>query len=310
MATSKELSTFRISTPYACIQVTGLPKEITPLDLYDNFKRWGWVTDIAVINDESDGHYALIQYKDVYNAMKVLEHSGGVLLNNSGHAVYPSAVPPNRTLFVTRLPLNLPNEEIEKIFSEFGKVLSLQIVPKEEKKSAFIKLGSRIQASVARKRLKESHPEWVIDWAFTYPSGNQRNADYSTLIVSGIPQLTTRETLLQKFCQYGSLWALDLFSPLTEAHHIFAIVRYADQYSGLVAFEAENGSQWQEKKLKIQFADTSHGYAYPVNNSAVQFWNGPIISPMLPISMPIQIAPAYGPSATNSNYFINFPYYS
>jgi len=285
--------------PQACLYVAGIAPETTETTLRNLFGSFGELVRIRIILTQSRP-YAFVQYKTIESADLALSSAANQSLDGRRIRVERARV--NRTLFIAKIDRNLSSGQIREIMEEHGEVENVTLIKsyhtQKSKGCGFVKYLYREDANKAFAALKLSQKKWVIEWAQSNNDPESLGVDKCNLFVGGLnPSAVTKELLSQRFSNYGTVESVTIINKdpdVNEAQDAnfprsaFAFVRYSDAASSATAIEHENGVEWLDRKIRVQYCESqemknkrkTNKYINYVQSYAQQFY--PRMSPVAP----------------------------
>eukprot|EP01097_Dermamoeba_algensis_P001076 TRINITY_DN1406_c0_g1_i3.p1 TRINITY_DN1406_c0_g1~~TRINITY_DN1406_c0_g1_i3.p1 ORF type:complete len:292 (-),score=84.59 TRINITY_DN1406_c0_g1_i3:444-1319(-) len=121
--------------------------------------------------------------------------------------------------------------------------------------------------------LKNTHRKWVIEWATSTNDPDSLGIDKCNVFVGGLnPNQVTKETLEERFNKYGQLESVTLINREDNStdpqilnagneedrppRNAFAFLRFVHPLSSSAAIEQENGAEWMDRKIKVQYCES------------------------------------------------------
>jgi len=166
--------------------------------------------------------------------------------------------------------------------------------------------------------LKNNQRKWVIEWAQSGNDPESLGIDKCNLFIGGLnPSLVTKELLEERFLRYGNIESVTLVnkeadlegqdSSFPPGRSAFAFVRYADPASSASAIEFENGAEWLERKIRVQYCESQEmknkrratKYYNAMSPYSNQYYRG-AMGPMFPY---VSGVPVYGVPPTHRNVY-------
>jgi len=255
--------------PQACLFVASLSTETKEDTLAENFGRYGTVLKVTILKDRASRPYAFVQYRTVEEAENALEQTNGTILDNRRLRVEKAKV--NRTLFLAKLPKELSNNQLREIVQEYGQVESVTIIKNHQtnksKGCGFVKFVYREDAIEAFTGLKNNYRKWVIEWATSTNDPDLLGVDKYNIFVGGLnPHKIEKELLEQRFGYYGEIESITLINRAADKaestdsdgtqRSAFAFVRYKNFAHSASAIENENGTEWLDRRIRVQYCES------------------------------------------------------
>jgi len=256
----------------ACLFVAQIPRDCDEDSLREHFAPYGEIVSVKLLKDRTVGRpYAFVQYQEEEDAEKALLEAAGSTLKGRTIRVEKARV--NCTLFVAKLPKNLSNSGLREMFEEYGPVESVSIIKnhhtQKSKGCGFVKFCDREDAQSAFNELRANQRGIVVEWATSKNDPDALGVDKCNIFVGGLnPQLIEEEALKERFQAYGELESVTLVnrhaSEETEdskgsagtQRSAFAFLRYKDADASTHAIEQENGSEWLDRKIRVQYCES------------------------------------------------------
>lgn len=255
--------------PMACLFVASLANSTTEESLRLLFAPYGTLLKIKLLRDRSARPYAFVQYSDVEEANAALLNTNGKTLDGRRLRVEKAKV--NRTLFIAKLS-QISSAQLREIVEKYGPVDNVTIIKNHQtnksKGCGFVKYRFREDAMEAFAGLKTAQKKWVIEWATSANDPDALGVDKLNIFVGGLhPVHVTKENLQERFEDYGNLESvtfvnrtgqLDAPEDTTEpgSRSAYAFLRYSDADSAARAIEQENGAEWFERRIRVQYCES------------------------------------------------------
>jgi RNA recognition motif-containing protein len=163
-------------------------------------------------------------------------------------------------------------QDLRIMVEEYGPVESVTIIKNHQtnqsKGCGFVKFIYREDAIEAFVGLKTRQRKWVVEWATSTNDPDLLGVDKLNIFVGGLnPYLIGKEVLEEKFMQYGEIESLTLINkfidqPVNEddenSHQrsAFAFIRYRDESHSATAIEKENGAEWLDRRIRVQYCES------------------------------------------------------
>jgi len=285
--------------PQACLFVASLSPDTTEETLHDYFSRFGQVLKIKLMKDRSSRPYAFIQFQGIDEANKALQYTNSILLDGRRLRVEKAKV--NRTLFIAKMSRNLNNQKLREIVEAYGPVESVTIIKNHQTQKSrgcgFVKFVYREDAMDSFLGLKNQNRKWVVEWATSVNDPDMLGVDKYNIFVGGLnPLLITKELMEERFGAYGPIESITLINHddiTTEGdvppRSAFAFVRYKDPSSSVSAIEQENGAEWLDRRIRVQYCESpemknkrrTQKYLASINNvyTNQQYYGGAVSYP-------------------------------
>lgn len=254
--------------PQACLFIASLAPETTESTLRNFFGSFGELIRIRLVNNPPTRPYAFVQFKTIEAADEALKASDNQTIDGRKLRIERARV--NRTLFIAKIDRNLSVSQLREIMEEHGEVENVTIIKnhftQKSKGCGFVKYLYREDATNAFAALKNSQKKWVIEWAQSNNDPETLGIDKCNLFVGGLnPSMVTKDLLQERFSQYGSIQSVTLVNKDPEIHEAqdqnfprsaFAFIRFTESASSGSAIEQENGSDWLNRKIRVQYCES------------------------------------------------------
>jgi RNA recognition motif-containing protein len=254
-----------------------LSPETSEETLKSFFSQCGEVLKVKVLKDRSSRPYAFVQFTAVDSANLALKNSNGKVLEGRRLRIEKAKV--NRTLFLAKLNKSFNSQKLREICEEHGAVENVTIIKNhltnKSKGCGFVKFAYREDAMEAFMALKNTHRKWVIEWATSTNDPDSLGIDKCNVFVGGLnPNQVSKELLEDRFGKYGQLESVTLINREdinNDAHlmneapgseedrpprNAFAFLRFVHPMSSSSAIEQENGAEWLDRKIKVQYCES------------------------------------------------------
>jgi len=253
----------------AILFVSNISTETTEKTLRRFFKLYGLdVVKASVLREKSERQlpYAFVQFMDSGLAMIAIMATRGKMLDGSMISVQKAKV--NRTLFIAKMEKNINSGELRDIMERYGRVDHVTIIKNHQtnksKGCGFVKMLSREDAINAHKGLRTERQRWVVEWATSNNDPETLGIDRSNIFVGGLdPNTATKESIQGRFSAYGTIESISLVNKEVEpseegdqTRSAFAFVRYNDAKSSGMAIEQQNGSLWDDRRIRVQYCES------------------------------------------------------
>jgi RNA recognition motif-containing protein len=156
---------------------------------------------------------------------------------------------------------------------EYGPVESVTIIKNHQtnqsKGCGFVKFIYREDAIEAFVGLKTRQRKWVVEWATSTNDPDLLGVDKLNIFIGGLnPHLIGKQVLEEKFMQYGEIESLTLINKFIDqpfgetdenpSHQrsAFAFIRYRDEAHSATAIEKENGTEWLDRRIRVQYCES------------------------------------------------------
>jgi len=257
----------------ACLFVAQIARDADEESLREHFAPYGEVLSVKILRDRTPNRpYAFVQYQEEEEAALALEKTAESTLHGRKIRVEKARV--NCTLFVAKLSKTLTNTELREMFEEFGAVESVSIIKnhhtQKSKGCGFVKFYDREHAQTAFHEMKNNTKGLVVEWATSKNDPEALGVDKCNIFVGGLHPHHVEEGILRdRFGAYGTLDSVTLVN--RHAHEeteetkgpregpqrsAFAFLRYTTPEASASAIESENGSEWFERKIRVQYCES------------------------------------------------------
>jgi RNA recognition motif-containing protein len=258
--------------PQACLFVASLSPSTTEDSIRTLFSQHGEVIRVKLLKDRSSRPYSFVQFKRTEDALNALQSVNNAMLDGRRLRVEKAKV--NRTLFIAKMDRAMPSSQLREMMELYGPVENVTIIKNHQtnrsKGCGFVKFVYREDAMEAFANLKNNPFKWVIEWATSTndPAATDASGiDRTNIFVGGLnPSLVTKDLLEQRFSSYGRLEGVTLVNreldnaegerSVSPPRSAFAFIRYADAESATTAIEAENGAEWLERRIRVQYCES------------------------------------------------------
>ncbi|KAI8866075.1 hypothetical protein GQ42DRAFT_81321 [Ramicandelaber brevisporus] len=178
--------------PEACLFVASLNNSLSDVELQNSvssiFSQWGKLLHVKVQRDSHSRPYAFVQYNDINDARKALDHSKGVLIEGRPARVEIARV--NRILYVEGFDKSLDDDSLRNMVTLInGEQRGLEefIVPKDSadgdnKGILYVKYCYREDAVDAIRFLR-TNTHYAVGWATSLSASASTPASASTSIL-------------------------------------------------------------------------------------------------------------------------------
>lgn len=249
----------------ACLFAASLSPETTENSLYQYFSEYGKVLKVKLLKDRSSRPYAFVQFSREEDATNALQNSTKPL---DGRRLRIEKAKVNRTLFIAKLDRSLTNSQLREIAEEYGQVESVSIIKNHQtnksKGCGFIKYVYREDAMDAFVGLKNSSQKWVVEWATSNNDPDTLGLDKCSLFIGGLNPIVTKEMIEERFGAYGKIESITLINRDLEIipedqfaqRNAFSFIRYVEPSSSANAIEQENGVEWLDRRIRVQYCES------------------------------------------------------
>ncbi|KAJ0971373.1 hypothetical protein J5N97_019332 [Dioscorea zingiberensis] len=272
----------------AVLYVGDLDPSVTEADLIHVFDRFGPPTSARVCRDSATGsslRYAYLNFPSFPLAEKAIKEMNHTSLNGKPMRIMwcsrdsPTWKSGIGNLFVKNLDVSVDGTELERMFSEYGTVVSCKVAVDEKGKSkgfGFVQMETE-EAAVSAieglngKDLKDGAKKLYVS-KFVKKSmreGSSEETKYSNLYIKNLESDITDDLLQDKFSEFGKVSSAVVMKHDDGKSKGFGFVSFESPEHAKKAMEAMNGSKLgskilyvgpaqkkaeREKILKMQFA--------------------------------------------------------
>lgn len=252
--------------PQACLFVASLSPDTSEDALHELFATHGEVLKIKLMKDRSSRPYAFVQYSSTEEANNALLLTNNVALDGRRLRVEKAKV--NRTLFIAKMNRSLTNVKLREAVECYGPVEIVTVIKNHQtqksKGCGFVKFVFREDAMAAYLGLKNQFRKWVVEWATSSNDPDVLGVDKYNVFVGGLnPLLVTKAALEERFGAYGQVDAVTLINrdeaqenSMALPRNAFAFVRFRHASSSASAIEHENGAEWLERRIRVQYCES------------------------------------------------------
>ncbi|KNE70459.1 hypothetical protein AMAG_14586 [Allomyces macrogynus ATCC 38327] len=210
--------------------------------------------NVKVMKDWMNRPYAFVQYENVDDARAALDESHDTIIDGRHIRVEQARV--NRTLFLAKLPKTLSDDALQKYLERWGRVEDVTLLTNQttgkSKGCGFAKFRYREDAIRAYLHIRQQ-AKWAVEWAANIEK-HQPETDRHAIFVGQLnPDQVSEQALGERFGRHGPIESVNLVNKNGEA---FAFIRYEDEESAQEAIDAENGQEFQDRRLRVQFRET------------------------------------------------------
>ncbi|CAF2100339.1 hypothetical protein HID58_091672 [Brassica napus] len=271
-----------------CILIKNLEESIGHKALYDTFRSFGSILRFKLATNNDTGRsqgFGFVQYENEESALKAIGYLNGMLLNDEKIYVGPflqRGSPYDKGIFtdiyVKNFSKSLADEELEKIFGEFGPTTNCLIIRKGEvrqgksKGYGFVSFENPEDAEKAVEALngkKFEDKEWLVTKSkMTYKNGYnlKRGLKYYINISQGLNYLcvkklhksVTDEILKDYFSPYGTIISCKVMQDSSGVSRGSGIVAFSKPEEASKAMEEIN---WKKKIRKQVYVDLAMSLA-------------------------------------------------
>lgn len=115
------------------------------------------------------------------------------------------------------------------------------------------------------KELRNKQKNLVIEWATSTNDPDLLGVDKSSIFVGGLnPQDINEELLAKRFGAYGEIESSTLVNRFADEEEnkgsqqrsAFAFIKYKDESSASSVIENENGVEWLDRRIRVQYCES------------------------------------------------------
>lgn len=294
------------------IFIKNLDKSIDNKALYDTFSTFGNILSCKVVTDgkgNSKG-YGFVHYETKEAAEQSIEKVNGMLLN--GKIVYvgpfiprkerqPTGDPDNFTnLYVKHLDASFTDEDLKRVFGEYGKIQSAVLIRDVKGNIAFVNYETADEAKAAMKALqnkKLGEKELYVGRAqkksereaFLRKLREERAQKYQgiNLYIKNLDDSIDDAKLNEAFSQFGTITSCKVMSDERATSKGFGFVCFTSSEDASKAIAAMNGSMLAGKPIYVAFAERKEARrakleAQYAARQASRMSGNPAMGPMYP----------------------------
>eukprot|EP01113_Clastostelium_recurvatum_P044055 TRINITY_DN7391_c0_g1_i5.p1 TRINITY_DN7391_c0_g1~~TRINITY_DN7391_c0_g1_i5.p1 ORF type:complete len:516 (-),score=22.36 TRINITY_DN7391_c0_g1_i5:71-1618(-) len=260
--------------PQACIFVASIPEDASEDSVRAHFSEFGVVLKAKVLKDKASRPYAFVQFQDIDAASEALRSTKLF----DGRRIRMERAKVNRTLFLAKMNRSMTAQDIREALAPYGNIESVTIIKNHQtnrsKGCAFVKFQFREDALSAFTGLKASGRKWIVEWATSSNDPEALGLDKFSVFIGGLnPAGVTKEMIVHRFGRYGEIESVTLVNKSDDgsladamvvgtesaqaAKSAFAFVRYVNPASSIAAIEYENGAEWIDRRLRVQYCEST-----------------------------------------------------
>eukprot|EP00729_Bicosta_minor_P005760 gene5760-14972_t len=273
------------------IFIKNLDKDIDNKALYDTFSQFGQIQSCKVVVDGEGGSrgFGFVHFTEQISADTAIEKVNGMLLNETKVFVGPFRTQDERlkdiagkkkeftNLYVKNLDEKMDEEGFEKMFGEFGTVMSRKLMFDEEKEGVnkgfgFVSFETAEQAADAVTAL---HDKEVQDGKKLYVQRAQKRAERLAalrqsylekkaenqtrykgvnLYVKNLDDSITDDMLREAFTEFGTITSAKIMRDSNQASKGFGFVCFNSADEATKAVTEMNGKILEKKPLYVALA--------------------------------------------------------
>ncbi|KAG2306238.1 hypothetical protein Bca52824_025986 [Brassica carinata] len=267
-----------------CIFIKNLEESINHKALYDTFSTFGSILRFKMATNNDNGRskdFGFVQYDNEESALKAISYLNGMLLNDEAVYVGPFLQKDSpydkgffTDIYVKNLSKSLVDEELEKIFGEFGPTTNCLIIREGEVRQGKSRgYGSVIsfqnpedaeKAVEALNGKKFEDKEWFVTKSkMTYKNGYnlKRGLKYSINISQGLNYLCVKKlhksvtdvTLKEFFSPYGTITSCKVMRDSSGVSRGSGFVAFSKPEEASKAMEEINGKMkiWRQAYVAL-----------------------------------------------------------
>lgn len=257
------------------VHVGNIDKGVSDMELKAYFDRVVKVMNLKIIRDmnsqESKGFafVTLANQQDAENARHALNHEKigrKEILISFNKKTSGSEADANANVIVKNLDKRVSGRELEKVCSEFGKVLTCKVKDDEEGNSlgyGYVQYDSEESANNCLQRIggKTLYDKQLIAEKFVpmnrRPTSNQRFNLYIKQFPDSMNQKQIEDFIDEKFSKFGKIASRGVFQdPKINKHYSFVAFEDADKAKEAQAAMNDYQFPGTEDKLFVDFAQT------------------------------------------------------
>ncbi|KAL4272895.1 hypothetical protein GQ457_13G007630 [Hibiscus cannabinus] len=303
------------------IFIKNLDKGIDHKALYDTFSTFGNILSCKIATDSSGQSkgYGFVQFDNEESAQKAIEKLNGMLLNDKQVYVGPFVRKQERDTSITKTKFNnvyvknlsesLNDEELKKIFAEFGTITSAVVMRGSDGKSkgfGFINFENSDDAAKAVESLngkKFDDKEWYVGKA---QKKSEREAELklqfertmkeaadkfqgSNLYIKNLDDSITDEKLKELFTPYGIITSCKVMRDPSGISKGSGFVAFSTPEEASQALSEMNGKMVISKPLYVALAQRKEERRARLQAQFSQMRSlamGPSVAPRMPMYSP------------------------
>ena len=316
-----------------CLFIKNLESSIDAQQLHNALNSFGEIISCKV--PESNGvsrGYAYVQFRNPEDSIKALNELNGASINNqevhlemyNKQRMSPEAY--FRNIYIKNLPSNYKEEDIRRLFEEFGQIQSVKILEKHNKPyiSALCCMSTHDQAVNAINQLNGKEIGGVTVFCDRYKNTkervthNQQQVDKNrrnkyeqfrgrNFYIKNFDENVNEEELISYFSRLGEIESIKVMrDPVTQASKKFGFVLFKNKEDADKCIQNPPRIEIRGKVLAMSLAQTKEDKQRKANLN--QQMTPPMGKPiqgnmMHPGAQPFPIPPHYPmPPAANFNY--------
>ncbi|KAL4313539.1 hypothetical protein GQ457_01G000850 [Hibiscus cannabinus] len=303
------------------IFIKNLDKGIDHKALHDTFSTFGNILSCKIATGSSGQSkgYGFVQFDNEVSAQKAIEKLNGMLLNDKQVYVGPFVRKQERdtsigkttfnNVYVKNLSESISDEDLTKIFGEFGTITSAVVMRGSDKKSkgfGFINFENANDAAIAVESLngkKFDDKEWYVGKA---QKKSEREAELklqfeqmmkevankfqgSNLYIKNLDDSVTDEKLKELFSPYGSITSYKVVRDPSGISKGSGFVAFSTPEEASLALAEMNGKMVISKPLYVALAQRKEERRARLQAQFSQMRSlamGPSVSPRMPMYSP------------------------
>ena len=310
--------------------IKGIPKNITPREVYEYFLQFGDISSCKICEDEFGNHngYGYITYYKIEDAQKAIDESKDKKIFDSNNI----EISPfqkrneriinsydNRKIYINNIPEKYTREDLEKLCNEYGKVEDcnifidkicknfgiVQFSSENEAKEALNKLnGKEIDGNILTSKIfqtKYEHKQYLEN---STKRINEQNINCN-LHIKNIPLTVKEEDLTKIFTKYGNVISARIEKSKVEKKEEKGKFEIVSKGFGYISFDKPESAKNAMEDLDGKFLP------------GFESWSKPLI---IELFIPKKERQLENTEMNNMNYFMpqnnlgpyqySFPYYS
>ena len=311
--------------------IKGIPKNITPREVYEYFLQFGDISSCKICEDEFGNHngYGYITYYKIEDAQKAIDESKDKKIFDSNNI----EISPfqkrneriinsydNRKIYINNIPEKYTREDLEKLCNEYGKVEDcnifidkicknfgiVQFSSENEAKEALNKLnGKEIDGNILTSKIfqtKYEHKQYLEN---STKRINEQNINCN-LHIKNIPLTVKEEDLTKIFTKYGNVISARIEKSKVEKKEEKGKFEIVSKGFGYISFDKPESAKNAMEDLDGKFLP------------GFESWSKPLIIELFMTKKERQLVE--NTEMNNMNYFMpqnnlgpyqySFPYYS
>ena len=311
--------------------IKGIPKNITPREVYEYFLQFGDISSCKICEDEFGNHngYGYITYYKIEDAQKAIDESKDKKIFDSNNI----EISPfqkrneriinsydNRKIYINNIPEKYTREDLEKLCNEYGKVEDCNIfIDKICKNFGIVQFSSENEAKEASNKLngKEIDGNILTSKIFQTKYEHKQYLENSTkrineqnincnLHIKNIPLTVKEEDLTKIFTKYGNVISARIEKSKVEKKEEKGKFEIVSKGFGYISFDKPESAKNAMEDLDGKFLP------------GFESWSKPLIIELFMTKKERQLVE--NTEMNNMNYFMpqnnlgpyqySFPYYS